>query len=49
MDCAVVVTPNGDTREYFGDYAQYCAPGDESFDPASSNGRFGRRTQSSPP
>jgi glycosyltransferase involved in cell wall biosynthesis len=26
--CAVVVTPNGDTREYFIDDAEYCDPGD---------------------
>jgi glycosyltransferase involved in cell wall biosynthesis len=26
--CAIVVSPNGDTREYFGDDAQYCDPSD---------------------
>ena len=25
--CAIVVTPNGDTRDYFGDDAEYCDPG----------------------
>jgi glycosyltransferase involved in cell wall biosynthesis len=30
MGCAVVITPNGDTREYFDDYAHYCAPDSES-------------------
>jgi glycosyltransferase involved in cell wall biosynthesis len=28
MDCSLVVSPNGDTREYFGDLVDYCAPGD---------------------
>jgi glycosyltransferase involved in cell wall biosynthesis len=26
--CSLVVSPNGDTREYFGDHAEYCDPGD---------------------
>lgn len=25
--CAIVVSPNGDTREYFGEHAEYCEPG----------------------
>jgi glycosyltransferase involved in cell wall biosynthesis len=25
--CSVVISPNGDTREYFGDDAEYCDPG----------------------
>jgi glycosyltransferase involved in cell wall biosynthesis len=28
--CSVVVTPNGDTQEYFGDDAEYCDPGSPS-------------------
>lgn len=28
--CAVVVTDNGTSRDYFGDCAHYCEPGDES-------------------
>lgn len=28
--CSIVVTPNGDTREYFGDDAEYCDPGSPS-------------------
>jgi glycosyltransferase involved in cell wall biosynthesis len=28
MDCSLVVTPNGDTREYFRDWVGYCDPGD---------------------
>lgn len=28
MDCNVVITPKGDTREYFEDYAFYCEPDD---------------------
>lgn len=28
MGCSVVVSPNGDTREYFGEDAEYCDPGD---------------------
>jgi len=28
--CALVVSPNGDTRDYFGDDVEYCAPGDPS-------------------
>jgi glycosyltransferase involved in cell wall biosynthesis len=28
MDCSLVVTPNGDTREYFHDWVDYCSPGD---------------------
>jgi len=28
MDCALVVTPNGDTREYFDNYAHFCRPDD---------------------
>jgi glycosyltransferase involved in cell wall biosynthesis len=27
MDCSLVVTPNGDTREYFRDWVSYCDPG----------------------
>jgi len=27
-ECSLVVSPNGDTREYFGDQAEYCDPGD---------------------
>lgn len=30
MDCSLVVAPNGDTREYFNDHAEYCSPGDLS-------------------
>jgi glycosyltransferase involved in cell wall biosynthesis len=29
MGCSLVVTPNGDTREYFADFAEYCDPGDQ--------------------
>jgi len=28
MDCNIVVTPKGDTYDYFGDYAYYCEPDD---------------------
>jgi len=28
MDCSLVVTPNGDTREYFQDWVDYCRPED---------------------
>lgn len=28
MGCNIVVTPKGDTREYFGDWAYYCEPDD---------------------
>lgn len=28
MGCNIVVTPKGDTRDYFGDYAFYCEPDD---------------------
>jgi glycosyltransferase involved in cell wall biosynthesis len=30
MDCSLVVTPNGDTREYFCDWVDYCDPSDLS-------------------
>lgn len=30
MECSLVVTPNGDTREYFRDWADYCYPGSPS-------------------
>ncbi len=30
MGCNIVVTPNGDTTEYFGGEARYCTAGDES-------------------
>lgn len=28
MGCNIVVSPNGDTRDYFGDFAWYCDPSD---------------------
>lgn len=30
LGCKVVVSPNGDTRDYFGEYANYCNPGSVS-------------------
>jgi glycosyltransferase involved in cell wall biosynthesis len=30
VGCAIVVSPNGDTREYFGEDVEYCEPGDPS-------------------
>src|ERR1700722_19550372 len=30
MECSLVVTPNGDTREYFRDWVDYCQPGSRS-------------------
>jgi glycosyltransferase involved in cell wall biosynthesis len=28
LNCSLVVSPNGDTSEYFGDFAEFCDPAD---------------------